>query len=87
MVTLMGAHREGARVGVAPPPPEKSPKFCFAILRAFLLLFLYIGAFLLRFSHYGGGGGGSFSPCGGLFAIFFLHGRGLFAGAHGTHSV
>ena len=34
-----------------------------AILRAFMLLFLHMGAFLLRFSHYGG----PFSAYGGLF--------------------
>ena len=42
-----------ARVGRRPPPPSKINKF-WALLSAFLLLFLYMGAFLLRFSHFWG---------------------------------
>ena len=50
------------------PSPSPLEKKCFAIFRAFLLLFLHIGALLLHFSHLGGGG--SFSPSGGRFATF-----------------
>ena len=66
----MGGCRGGrARAGHR-PPMEKN---CFAILWAFLLLFLHMGAFLLRFSHLPGGGGGvAFSPCGGIFATFYF---------------
>ena len=36
-----------------PPPPSTIKKSFFAILvSAFLLLFLHMGAFLLRFSHF-----------------------------------
>ena len=42
-----------ARVGrrTPPPPPSKIKKCFLVILGAFLLLFLYMGALLLRFSH------------------------------------
>ena len=42
----------GARVSRHPPPSKK--RSYLAILGAFLLLFLYMGPFLLRFSHFGG---------------------------------
>ena len=43
-------------------------------LEALLLLFLYVGAFLLRFSP----NVGPFSPCGCYFRYFFLHVVGVF---------
>ena len=70
----MGGCRGGrARAGHR-PPMEKN---CLAILWAFLLLFLHMGAFLLRFSHLPGGGGGFFTMWG-HFCYFLLHGGGLF---------
>ena len=46
----------------------------FHCLKAFLLLFLYVGSFLLRFSP----DVEPFSPSGGLFCYFFLHVGGVF---------
>ena len=43
----------GARVSRHPLPPLEK-KSSLAILGAFLLLFLYMGPFLLRFSHFWG---------------------------------
>ena len=51
----------GARVGRRPPPLENKNIIFLAILGAFLLLFLHIEAFLLRFSHFVG-----------LFATFYF---------------
>ena len=52
----MDARRGGeVRVGRrSPPPPRKYKKKFLGNVGAFLLLFLYMGAFLLRFSHFGG---------------------------------
>ena len=62
-----------ARVGRRPPPPpsplENEKKSVWALLGAFLLLFLHMGAYLLRFSHFWG-----------PFYYFLLHGGGLFLG-------
>ena len=52
----MGARRGRARVSrrSPPPPPSKIKKSFLAILGDFLLLFLHMGFFLLRFSHFWG---------------------------------
>ena len=64
----MGGCRGGrARAGHR-PPMEKN---CLAILWAFLLLFLHMGAFLLRFSHLPGGGGGWLFHHVGAFLLLF----------------
>ena len=49
--TLAG--RGGGKSRPSPPPLEKK-EILLAILGAFLLPFLYMGAFLLRFSHFWG---------------------------------
>ena len=74
----MGGRRGGGVVqeqGVA--PPGKAEKNCLAIFWAFLLIFLHMGTFSLRFSHLPGGGGGFFTMWG-PFCYFLLHGGGLF---------
>ena len=59
-----------ARVGRRPPPlPLENKKSFGALLGAFLLLFLHMGAYLLRFSHFWG-----------PFYYFLLHGGGFFLG-------
>ena len=62
-IASMGARR-GARVGRCPPPPppRKYKKYFWAIL----------GAFLLRFSHFGG-----LFTMWGPFCYFLLHGGGV----------
>ena len=67
-IASMGARR-GARVGRRPPPPQKYNKYFWAIL----------GAFLLRFSHFGG-----LFTMWGPFRYFLLHGGGLFLGVPPT---
>ena len=62
----------GARVGRRPPPLQKKYKN-FALLWAFLLLFLHMKAFLLRFSHFWG----PFHHVG-AFLLLLLHGGDLF---------
>ena len=62
----------GAIVGRLPLPSKIGKKFG-AILWAFLLLFLHMGAFLQRFSHFGG-----LFTMWGPFRYFLLHGGGLF---------
>ena len=64
-IASMGARRD-ARVGRR-PPPSKIKKYIWAILGAFLLLFLYMGAFLATFFSFWG-----------HFRYFLLHGGGLF---------
>ena len=64
----------GARVSRHPPPPQKNSSL--AILGAFLLLFLHMGPFLLRFSHFWG----SFHHVQEPFCYFLLHGGGFFGG-------
>ena len=64
--TLAG---EGKSRSSPPPPPNKKKSF-LTILGVFLLLFLHMGAFLLRFSHFWR-----------LFCYFLLHGGGLFWGS------
>ena len=55
-------------------PPSGKSKICvFAIWVAFLLPFLHMGAFLLRFPLRGGGGGLFHHMIEGLFSYFFLH--------------
>ena len=49
--------------------------YFWAILGALVLLFLHMGVFLLRFSHYGG-----LFTMWGPFCYFLLHGGGLFLG-------
>ena len=69
----MGARRGGGESRPSPPPPSKKIKKFGAILGAFLPLFLHMGAFLLRFSHFGG-----LFTMWGPFRYFLLHGGGLF---------
>ena len=61
----------GARVGRRPPLLENKKNVFWAILGAFLLIFLHMGAFLLRFSHFWGPFGGLFTMWG-LFATFYF---------------
>ena len=68
----MDARRGGARVG-RPPPPRQKKEIFVALLGAFLLPFLHMGAFLLRFSHFWG----PFHHVG-AFLLLFTHGGGLF---------
>ena len=56
----------GARVGR--PPPLEDKKSFFGYIGDFLLFFLHMGGFLLRFFSFLG----AFSPCGGLFATFYF---------------
>ena len=63
----------GGKSRPLPPPPLDKKRSSLAILGAFLLLFLHMGAFLLRFSHFWG----SFYHVG-PFCYFSLHGGGLF---------
>ena len=80
-----GRSGEGARVGRRPPPPPPPPleikkKVFLATLGVFLLLFLHMGAFLLRFSHFWG----HFHHVG-SFMLLFTSWWGLFFGfAHPT---
>ena len=70
---LVHGHPQGGARVVAPPPLENKKRF-LAILGDFLLLFLYIGAFLLRFTHFWG----PFHHVGAISCYFLLHGGGLF---------
>ena len=64
----------GARVGRRPHPPGKSPPpKLFCNIGSLFATFLNMGAFLLRFSHYGE----PFHHVG-PFCYFLLHGGGLF---------
>ena len=69
----------GARVGACPPPLEKE---FFLYFVAHLLLVLHGGAFLQRFSPYGGHLA-TFSPCGGLFWAYPSPPTEISAAAHG----
>ena len=62
----MGARRGEGESRPSPPPPSLEKSF-WAILGAFLLVFLHMGAFLLRFSYFWG-----------AFCYLLLHGGGLF---------
>ena len=69
----MGARRGGGSVGRRPPPPPPRKIFFGYIGGLFATFSSYTGAFLLRFSHFGGlftmgafllyGGGGLFWTC------------------------
>ena len=59
----MDASRRGKSRPSPRPPPRKNKKKFLAILGAFLPLFLHMGAFLQRFSHFWG-----------PFCYFLLHG-------------
>ena len=63
-IASMGTRR-GARVGRRHPPPPQ--KYLWAILGAFLLLFLHMGPFCYVFLILG-----AFLPCRDLLATFFF---------------
>ena len=69
----MGTRRGGGKSRPSPPFLENKKNVFWAILGAFLLIFLHMGAFLLRFSHFWG----PFSPCG-AFLLHFTSWWGLF---------
>ena len=83
----MGARMGGGKSRTSPlpppPPPRKLKKRFWAILGAFLLLFLHMGAFLVRFSNFLG----AFSPCGGHFATFYFMVGPLFGFAPPPHEI